>query len=73
MTSAYPAYPLETLGSVASTLAATLYQANNDRNIISEKLHQMRDIYTPYVGYCCNVNIYKWKIHYGKIEIFFWR
>ena len=24
-----------------------------------------------YVGYCCNVTTYKWKVHYGKIEYLF--
>jgi hypothetical protein len=60
--------PKTTLGSVASLLAATLYQGNPDRNhtlwnIVSSDL---RDIYS--ICRCCwNVATYKWKVHNGKI------
>jgi hypothetical protein len=61
--------PIGTLGSVASFLAATLYQGNPDRN------HKLWNIvsterYILYVCRCCwNFATYKWKVHNGKIEI----
>ena len=53
------------LGSVASLLAATIYQGNPDRN---HKLWNIvsTEIYTPYAG---AVATYKWKVHNPKIEI----
>jgi hypothetical protein len=58
-----------TLGSVASLLAATLYQENPDRN------HKLWNIGSTekYILHmqalleCCY--IYIWKFHNGKIEI----
>ena len=62
--------PKEILGSVASLLAANLYQGNPDRtyklwNIVSS------DRYILYsICKCCwNVATYKWKVHNGNIEI----
>jgi hypothetical protein len=57
-----------TLGSVASLLAATLYQGNPDRATSSGISYHLRDIYSIY-RCCWNVAIYKWKVHNGKIEI----
>jgi hypothetical protein len=64
-----PTLPKGTLGSVASLLAAMLYQGNIDRN---HKLWNIasseRCIYS--ICRCCwNVATYKWKVHNGKIEI----
>jgi hypothetical protein len=59
--------PRGTIGSVASLLAATLYQGNPDRN---HKLWNIvsTDIYS--ICRCCwNVVTYKWEVHIGKIEI----
>jgi hypothetical protein len=50
----------ETLGSVASLLAATLFQGNPDRNL--------RDIYSICRCYR-NLAAYTWKVHNEKIEI----
>jgi hypothetical protein len=62
-------WPRGALGSVASLLAATLYQGNPDMNhklwnIVSTKIY----IYS--ICRCCwNVATYKWKVHNRKIEI----
>ena len=59
---------LGTLGSVASLLAATLYQGNHDKN---HKLWNINFKDGYFIGRCCwNVVTYKWKVHNGKIEIF---
>jgi hypothetical protein len=62
--------PRGTLGSVASLLAATLYQGNPDRN---HKLWNIVSIerYILHIQVlleCCYI-IYRWKVHNGKIEI----
>ena len=62
--------PRETLGSVASLLAAILFRGNPDRN------HKLWNIvsterYILHMQVCWNVAIYKWKVHNGKIEIIF--
>ena len=59
---------LETLGSVASLLAATLYQGNRNSNhklwnIVSTE----RYIYSICMRHC-NVAVYKWIVHNGKIK-----
>ena len=58
-----------TLGSVASLLAATLYQRNHDRNHTHRNIElTVTEIYFIYK--CCwNVATYKWKDHKGKIDI----
>jgi hypothetical protein len=62
--------PKGTLGSVASLLAATLYQGNPDRN---HKLWNMvsseRDIL--HMQDCWNVATYKWKVHNFLFLYFF--
>jgi len=60
--------PNGTLGSVASLLAATVYQGNPDRN---HKLWNMvsSERYILQCRCCWNVAKYKWKAHNGKIEI----
>ena len=60
--------PNRTLGSVASLLAAILYQWNPDRNhkLIS---YHLRDIYILHMRVYWNVATYKWRVHNGKIEI----
>jgi hypothetical protein len=57
------------LGSVASLLAATLYQRNHDRNHTHRNIElNVTEIYSIYK--CCwNVATYKWKDHKGKIDI----
>jgi hypothetical protein len=60
--------PIRTLGSVASLLAATLYQENPDR------LHKLWNIglterYILNMQALRNVATYKWKVRNGKIEI----
>jgi hypothetical protein len=62
--------PKETLGSVASMLAATLYQGNPDRNhklwnIVSSE----RYILCMQVLLQCCYSTYEWKVQNGKIEI----
>jgi hypothetical protein len=60
--------PKGTLGSVASLLAATLYQENPDRNTRSGISYHLRDIYSI-CRFFWNVAAYKWKVHKGKINI----
>jgi len=56
--------PEGSLGSVASLLAATLYQGNPDRN------HKLWNIVSSERCRCCwNVATYRWKVHNEKIEI----
>ena len=60
--------PKGILGSVASLLAATLYQGNPDRNHKPWISFHLRDIYS--ICRCCwNFATYEWKVHKGKIEI----
>ena len=49
-------------GSVASLLAAILYQGNSDRNQHSGVAYQLRDKYSI-CRICWNVATYKWKAH----------
>ena len=58
----------ETLGAVASLLAATLYQGNPDKS--SGVSYYLRDKYSIFRCFW-NVSTYKWKVHNGKIEIIF--
>jgi hypothetical protein len=58
--------PKGTLGSVASLLAATLYQGNIDRNHTLWNSRINWEIYTVYAGAAAT---YNWKVHNGKIEI----
>jgi hypothetical protein len=58
--------PKGTLSSVASLLAATLYQGNPDRN------HKLWNIVSPERDIPAGMllhTMYKWKVHNGKIEI----
>jgi hypothetical protein len=58
-------YPTGTLGSVASSLAAALFQENPDKNTSPEIFYQMRYVYS--ICRCCgNVATNKWKVHNGK-------
>jgi hypothetical protein len=58
-------YPTETLGSVASSLAAALFQGNADKNTSPEIFYQLRDSYC--ICMCrWNVATYKLKVHNGK-------
>ena len=62
--------PKGTFGSVASLLAATLYQGNPDIGTTSSGIlsYHPREIYS--ICRCCwNVATYKGKVHNGKIEI----
>jgi hypothetical protein len=64
-------YTRGTLVSIASLLAAILYQGNPDRNhklwnIVSTEIY----IYIYSIcRYCWNAATYKWKVHNGNIEI----
>jgi hypothetical protein len=59
--------PKETLGSVASLLAATLKEILIGTTSSGISYH-LRDIYS--ICRCCwNVATYKWKVHNGIIEI----
>jgi hypothetical protein len=64
-------YTRGTLVSIASLLAAILYQGNPDRNhklwnIVSTEIY----IYIYSIcRYCWNGATYKWKVHNGNIEI----
>jgi hypothetical protein len=64
-------YTRGTLVSIASLLAAILYQGNPDRNhklwnIVSTEIY----IYIYSIcRYCWNDATYKWKVHNGNIEI----
>jgi hypothetical protein len=64
------ACPIGTLGSVASMLAATLYQGNHD---MDHKLWNIgsieRDMLHIYMQVLLEVATYQWKIHNRKIEI----
>ena len=61
------ALPLGTLASVASLLAATLYQGILKDNTNSGISYQLRDIYSI-SRYWWNFAIHKWKGHNTKIE-----
>jgi hypothetical protein len=63
-------WPIGTLGSVVSLLAATLFQEILIETTSSGMSDQLRDIYSI-CRYCCNVVTYKWKVHNGKIVINF--
>jgi len=53
------------LGSEASLLAETFYQANHG-NTSSGISHQLRDVYS--ICRCCRkIATYEWKDHIGKI------
>ena len=55
-------WPIGTLGSVVSLLAATIFLGIMIETTSSGMSNQLRDIYSI-CGYCWNVVTYKWKVH----------
>jgi hypothetical protein len=58
-------YHCETLGYIASLVAATIYLVNRDYKLWN--MYKLRDIYTPYADAAgMLLHIYMWKVHNEK-------